>query len=80
MNRLTKSYSTKNSFFKENITSEHSHSKRKEDAKGEGSVGKEHEEFYQTKQRNLQGTEGIEADILNINTKNEQNGLVKFKS
>ena len=45
MNRSTKSLSTKNSFFKQNITSELSHPKRKEEAKGEENVGKECEDF-----------------------------------
>ena len=56
------------------------HSKRKEKAKGQGNIGKEQEEFYQTSQLNFQGTEGLEAEYMRENTKKEQFGLVKCKS
>ena len=55
------------------------HSKRKENAKGQGSIGKEQEEFYQTSKLNFQGPEGLETETETGNTKNEQKGLVKFK-
>ena len=56
------------------------HSKRKEKAKGQGNIGKEQEEFYQTSQLNFQGTEGLEAEIMRESAKNEQKGLIKCKS
>ena len=44
------------------------HSKRKENA-GQGSIGKEQEEFYQTSKLNFQGPEGLEAETVTENKK-----------